>query len=401
MKRRILIVYDVAFPFVLGGGQRRLWEVGTRLAREQFSFDWLTFKTWEGADQIERDGIRYHSLGAPPALIGSNGKRSKTEPLLFLFRMLSHIGLVRRYDVVWVAQWPLIHVLPLAIACKLLRVPLVVDWWEVWPFSVWRRYSRLVGWAGYFAQRSYLWCISRMAMIVTDTHLEEGRITAISGRPQAVTVIPNGVPIEEIGPVDTQAPSSYDLGCLVRLKDHKRVDLILDAIHVLREKHGLIATAAILGDGPERANLEAQAARLGITGQITFFGFIPDAAKAYALLKTARICLVTTVGGGAGSLAILEGYGCGLPVIAFRVADGIDPELIDEGRTGLLVSRVDGEGLADAIHAVLSVPGRVSEMRRHARAKGERMSWQKIADRYRNVFEAVLTNSNQAQPPPV
>lgn len=389
-----MIVYDVAFPFVLGGGQRRLWEVGTRLVRRGWSFDWLTFKSWEGGAEILHDGIRYRSLGTAPPLFGKSGKRSKVEPLIFLFKLLRHIGQVRGYDVVWVAQWPLIHVLPLAIACRLFGVPLVVDWWEVWPFSVWRRYSALVGWIGYSAQCIYLWCLGRLATIVTDTHLEEGRIAAITGRAGAVRVIPNGVPLEEIGPVDTDASCAYDVGCLVRLKDHKRVDLILDAIHALREKHGLRVTAAILGDGPERDNLEAQASRLGIAGQVTFFGFVPDAAKAYAMLKSARLCLVTTVGGGAGSLAILEGYGCGLPVISFRVADGIDPDLIDEGRTGMLVSRVDGEGLADAVFSILSVPGRVAEMKRLARAKAESMSWQNIAERYRNLFVQVTARTN-------
>lgn len=394
MSNRVLIVYDVAFPFVLGGGQRRLWEVGTRLVRQGWTFDWLTFKSWECGEEIERDGIRYRSLGTPPPMFGVDGKRSKTEPLLFLFRMLLHIGIVRRYDMVWVAQWPLIHVLPLAIACKIFRVPLVVDWWEVWPFAVWRRYSAIVGWIGYSAQYVYLWCLSWLATIVTDTHLEEARIAAITGRPQAIRVIPNGVPLEEIGSVDADAPCAYDVGCLVRLKDHKRVDLILDAIHALREKHGLRATAAILGDGPERGNLEAQASRLGIADQITFFGFVPDAAQAYATLKSARLCLVTTVGGGAGSLAILEGYGCGLPVISFRVADGIDPDLIEEGRTGMLVSRVDGVGLADAVFSILSVPGKAAEMKRSARVKAESMSWRNIAERYRDLFVPLMARKN-------
>lgn len=395
MSKRVLIVYDVAFPFVLGGGQRRLWEVGTRLIRQGWSFDWLTFKSWDdGGDEIVRDGIRYRSLGTPSAMFNASGKRSRTEPLLFMFRLLLNIGKVRHYDMVWVAQWPLIHVLPLAIACALFRVPLVVDWWEVWPHAVWWRYAGVIGSIGYGLQCTYLWCVSRLASIVTDTHLEEGRIAAIIGCPHAITVIPNGVPLEEIGPVDADAPSQYDVGCLVRLKDHKRVDLILDALHVLREKHGIVATAAILGDGPERANLEAQAARLGIAGQITFFGFVPDAAKAYGLLKSAKLCLVTTVGGGAGSLAILEGYGCGLPVISFRAPDGIDPELIDEGRTGMLVARVDGEGLADAVHSILWVPGRVVEMKRLARAKAESMSWQNIAERYRELFNSIPARKN-------
>ena len=42
---RILIVYDVAYPFVHGGGQKRLWEVSQRLLKNNFSIEWICFKT--------------------------------------------------------------------------------------------------------------------------------------------------------------------------------------------------------------------------------------------------------------------------------------------------------------------------------------------------------------------
>jgi glycosyltransferase involved in cell wall biosynthesis len=384
---RFLIIYDLSFPFVLGGGQRRLWEVGRRMAAGGWAVEWLTFKAWDGGNRTERDGISYFSLGPMPQLYNKAGKRNKYEPVLFFLRLLPKLGHVRRFDAIWVAQWPMLHILPLLIACKIFRVKLVVDWWEVWPLSVWKRYSSSIGPLGYHIQNLYLRLIGRNAHIVTDTALEQGRILALTDRPQDITVIPNGVPLDEIGHVDVEAPSAYDLGCLVRLKDHKRVDLILDAVHALRENHGLLVTAAIVGDGPERQNLEAQAARLGITEQVTFFGFMQKATDAYAILKQAKVCLVTTVGGGAGSLAVLEGYGCGLPVFSFRVEEGIAPDLIDEGRTGYLVPEISGAALAASIHGVLSQPGRVTEMKKSARAKGESMSWDNIAAAYRTLFD--------------
>lgn len=390
---RILLIYDAAFPFVLGGGQRRFYEVGRRLAVQAWTVDWLTFQHWRGTATTVRDGITYRGMGRMPRLYNQQGRRTRREPAIFLLRTLWRLPSIRHYDIVWVAQWPLLHIVPLAIACRVLGVRLVIDWWEVWPLATWRSYSRTAGWAGYALQKLYLKFGSASASLVTDTGIEAARIRAITGRP-GVAVIPNGVPLEEIGEVDLNAPAAYDLGCLVRLKDHKRVDLVVEAVHALRERHGITATAAIIGDGPERAGLEALARRLGVDTQVTFFGYIESPHDAYAILKQAKVCMVTTVGGGAGSLAILEGYGCGLPVICFRADIGIDPALIEDGRTGRLVDTVSGEALADAIAPILTDAALLREMRESARAAALHLGWDEVSASYRAVFENALASAH-------
>ena len=51
-KLKILLVYDVSYPHVEGGGQRRLYEIARRLAEEGHEISWLCFKTWSGDARI-------------------------------------------------------------------------------------------------------------------------------------------------------------------------------------------------------------------------------------------------------------------------------------------------------------------------------------------------------------
>ena len=61
MKKDILIIFDVAFPFYKGGAQRRFFEVGRRLAKKGHTVSWLTFKHWEGDDLKRYENIDYVS----------------------------------------------------------------------------------------------------------------------------------------------------------------------------------------------------------------------------------------------------------------------------------------------------------------------------------------------------
>ena len=61
--KKILIIYDVAYPFVIGGGQIRLYEIAKHLIQNGCEVTWLCFKTWEGKSSFVGDeGIFYVGL---------------------------------------------------------------------------------------------------------------------------------------------------------------------------------------------------------------------------------------------------------------------------------------------------------------------------------------------------
>jgi hypothetical protein len=108
-KGRILIVYDVSYPSIPGGGQRRLYEVGQRLAAYGFDVDWVCFDTWTPEVIAAGHSINYIGLPGYKGLYSKNGGRRYLEPVEFLVA-LSRASLdLSRYDVVWSGQWPIGH----------------------------------------------------------------------------------------------------------------------------------------------------------------------------------------------------------------------------------------------------------------------------------------------------
>lgn len=385
-QKRLLIVYDVAYPFVKGGAQRRFFEIASRLSDRGWTVDWLTFKFWPGPSVTKQGPITYISIGEPPEFYNSSGNRNILEPLIFAARFARRISMLRHYDVVWLGQWPILHVLPALLFLIFFRTTVVIDWWEVWGRKVWCKYSRRAGFIGYVVEALTLWASAKRGVIVTDSKLEQARIKAHVGDRAPVYFAPNGVSRDIIGAVDVHRPAEFDIVSFGRLKNHKRVDLLLHALRTMKLSFGLTARVAIVGDGPERENLERLARDTGIDSQVRFFGTIPDAASMYEVLKRSAICVNTTMGGGGGNLSIFEANASGLPVVAFKAEDGIDIELIEHGKSGIIVSPPDSQELARHLTFLLRNPDQLLRMKEYSFTRSFQFDWGTTSHFYEQVF---------------
>ena len=100
-----------------------------------------------------------------------------------------------------------------------------------------------------------------------------------------------------------------------RLVDWKGVDLLLDAFRLVADRSGS-ARLEILGDGPDRPSLEAQAGRLGIRDRIEFVGWV-SAAEGASRLESADVFILPSLR-ECGGAVLLEAMALGLPCIATR-----------------------------------------------------------------------------------
>src|SRR4029077_5841450 len=116
------------------------------------------------------------------------------------------------------------------------------------------------------------------------------------------------------------------------------------------------ARMVLVGDGPLRAELEATALSLGLSGAVLFAGYQPRPERFLAAMDV----FVLPSRAEAMPLVIPEAWAAGLPVVASRVG-GI-PELIEDGRTGLLVESGDVDGLAARLRQLLADPTRAREL---------------------------------------
>jgi glycosyltransferase involved in cell wall biosynthesis len=158
-----------------------------------------------------------------------------------------------------------------------------------------------------------------------------------------------------------------------RLDPIKGFDVLLPALAKLRER-GVAFESVVIGEGEERAALEAQRDRLGLRDLVTFAGAKPQGDVRKAMAESTLMvmpCVVTPEGNADGIPNVLtEAMAAGLPVISTRVS-GI-PELIDDGISGRIVEQRDADALADAIAALLADPALGDAYAKAGRAKVER-----------------------------
>lgn len=149
-----------------------------------------------------------------------------------------------------------------------------------------------------------------------------------------------------------------------RLTPVKGVRMLLTALALARrERPGL--HLRLVGEGPERAALEAEAARRGLGGAVTFLGAQGQAEIARELAACGALVLPSLAEGV--PVVLMEAMAAARPVIATRIA-GV-AELVEEGVSGLLVPPGEEEALAQAMLAVTADPARAAAMGAAGRAR--------------------------------
>lgn len=209
---------------------------------------------------------------------------------------------------------------------------------------------------------------------------EPVRQWALSQAPESNAVaIPNGADIHRFGARTLQRTTGVPtIGFVGTLKPWHGVDVLVRAAAPLIDSGA--ANLLIVGDGPLGAHIDSQAQELGIT--ITRTGAV-DPAQMPAYLAAMDIGVAPYPADADtyfSPLKVLEYMAAGLAVVASDV--GQLPQLIDQGRTGILVPASDSEALREGLAALVTNPTRRSELGAAARAQAVRMhSWENTVAR--------------------
>jgi glycogen synthase len=184
--------------------------------------------------------------------------------------------------------------------------------------------------------------------------------------PEIVTcssVIRNGFEMPAIppAPLPTDGPR---LLCVGRLVPEKGFDLALSALASLVGRFPR-ARMIIAGDGPLRLALERQAAEMGISGAVSFAGWVsPDEMP--ELMNSASVIVMPSRREGL-PLVALEAAWMARPVVATRVG-GI-PEIVVDRQTGLLVEKENIKALTEMIELLLDQPENAADLGLAARCR--------------------------------
>jgi glycosyltransferase involved in cell wall biosynthesis len=173
------------------------------------------------------------------------------------------------------------------------------------------------------------------------------------------------------------------LGWVGRLVPAKRPGDFLEAVALVAARVPAVR-AVMVGDGPLRAEAEVRAAELGLAERVVFAGLRTDVAD---LLAGMEVLAFSSEREGL-SIAMLEGMAAGVPIVATRV--GGTPELIEDGRNGLLVPSHAPVELAAAIARVLEDGVLAAALARGAReALTSGFSFDAMASAYEELYRRV------------
>ncbi len=180
-------------------------------------------------------------------------------------------------------------------------------------------------------------------------------------------------------PADDVPAQARVLLAVCRLEPQKGLDIAVRALPDIRTRHPT-AELVVLGEGPQRPDLEQLAANLDVP--VHLLGRVPDVA---AWLQRADVLVHPARWEGFG-LALLEAMLASKPVVATSVSS--IPEIVVDGQTGLLVPPDEPQVLAAAVTRVLDEPGDYGEQGRR-RAQSQ-FSVSRMADRTLALYETAL-----------
>jgi glycosyltransferase involved in cell wall biosynthesis len=221
----------------------------------------------------------------------------------------------------------------------------------------------------------------RADRVIVASRFFSGIVAGWGVRPERLEIIPNAIePFPEAPPAALPAFGGCTLVLAARLIPFKRIDELIRMVAARADLR-----LVMVGDGPERANLERLAGELKINERVIFTGTVPR-AEVGSYLRAADAMVINSAN-ETFSFSVLEGFAAGIPVIACDA--GSVPELIANGQNGMLYPQGDLNALSAAVTRLISEPGLREKLSRGGRkALAERFPWEKLVDRTEAVLQA-------------
>jgi glycosyltransferase involved in cell wall biosynthesis len=301
------------------GATRRTRRTAELLAARGHDVSVLCAQWWDGdIPEFEHSGVTYRAVTSAPA----TGTFASKLPFA-----------LRRADpeVVQAVNSPPSHVLAATTVARVLRVPVVVDWWcdvEGDSRGGYRRAAR------------------NPDAVLAPSRMIKTQVREYGGADAATRVVPEPVDMSLVrsAPVDERADVLYARD----LDEHANVGTFLLALAELRDREW---RAAVVGDGPARGDAERMARDLRIDDRVEFLGDLP-AEETVSVMKGARV-FAQTATREPFATNLLWALACGCVGVVEYQTDSSAHELVENRARGVRVT--NPQELADEIVAAASV----------------------------------------------
>jgi sugar transferase (PEP-CTERM/EpsH1 system associated) len=211
---------------------------------------------------------------------------------------------------------------------------------------------------------------------------------------ERMQVIPNGVDLRRIDAADGNGvreelgikPEEFVIGTVARLDKNKDTMTLARAFAELTTINtGAALKLLIVGDGEQRAALEQFVSERGLNRNVIFAGMRRDVPR---VLKAMNVFALSSLSEGM-PMTVLEAMAARLPTVATAV--GALPEMVEEGKTGFLLSVGDAATMAERLHQLMLDRQLAKTFGEAARRKVERnFTLERMLQRYAELYVSVL-----------
>jgi len=370
----LAFVSNVVYPFVTGGAEKRIYEIGTRLTDKGHEVTVYGRHFWDGPEKIVHKGMNLQAVSPERELyVEKDGRRSITEALEFAKDIIVPLRRnISDHDVVVVSVFPYFPVVASKLALFAQDTPLVTTWHEVWG-SYWEEYLGHLAPFGKVVEQ----LTSRVPQYpIAVSEVTAKRLAEIGPDRNHIRTVSNGVDFNRIRNTPP-AENGFDVLFAGRLIEDKRVDILLKAFN---QSTPIGATLGIIGDGPERRALELLSENLDRSEDVTFLGFLEEYDRVLGHMRAADIFVSPSTREGFGITAV-EAMAAGCIVIGARHPGSAVSEVVSDA--GFLVEPEVGS-VASILSRALS--GERPPVNPQTRAK--RFDWDSVTEDALQAYSA-------------
>jgi glycosyltransferase involved in cell wall biosynthesis len=236
-----------------------------------------------------------------------------------------------------------------------------------------------IGQADFFIEKLLLTSVNAMSVVVTmgTSAIEYFKAKGITTRCE---IVPGGFDNDVFCP-DLNIEKKYDLILIGRLSEVKRVDRFLHGIKLAKAYRPDIS-AVIVGDGPDKLQLEKLTEELGLSDQVVFTGWQNNIDF---WIKQSS-CFVLTSDSEGLSQALIQAMMTGLPAITSDVGDLGD--VLKNDINGYLIKKLTHEEFAGAFVAMFAAPLQYSSFVRNALSATDAFTVPSVTEQWQNINDS-------------
>ncbi len=210
---------------------------------------------------------------------------------------------------------------------------------------------------------------------------------------KTIHVVPNFIQVEEKAPDENLAAireryAKPNEPILCHISNFRKVKRVEDVLHTfVRVNEKIPSVLLLVGDGPERANIDMLCRKYGLCDRVIMIGKVRDTSH---VLELTDLFLLPSETESFG-LAALEAMAKSVPVISSNTG-GI-PEVNIQGETGFLSEVGDVKDMAKNAITLLESPELMAQFRKNALARAKHFSLERVLPMYEDIYQEVLEKS--------